>query len=98
MVAVTAHAQSAASSSGPAVYGTAVEGVINLSSHDFVPHFTSQTYWSAGAIIGLTDDSFYGVMAPIHLPTGALITSVTYFYFDNDIFSPTGLQEDKESV
>jgi hypothetical protein len=94
----TGHAQSATASSGPAVYGTATEGVINLSSHDFVPHFSSVIRWSDGAVIGQTDDSFYGVMAPIHLPTGALITSVTYFYFDNEVFSPTGILQAKDSA
>ena len=91
MVAAAAHAQSTASSSGPAVYGTAAEGVINLTPYDFVPNFTSGVEWLSCCVHGTIDNSFWAIIAPIHLPTGALITSVTYFYFDNEAFSPSAV-------
>jgi hypothetical protein len=69
--------------SEPNTYGISATSVLNLGPDDFAVMYGSTTasLFSNLAIFPTTSATIF-LAAPIHLPAGALVTSVTYYYYD----------------
>jgi len=66
-------------------FGTGSETVYNLSASDFVARYASFSSFyinDSGGAEAPFGTNGVSISAPVHLPSGALITSVTMYYFD----------------
>ena len=78
--------------SEPNTYGTSATSIYNLGPDDFAVLYGA---WASVNTIGNLALRNYGaasvyVEAPLHLPAGAQVTSVTFFYFDGQAANPEG--------
>ena len=67
----------------PATYGTAQESFYAIGEWEFAPIRSVQTYWDTGASGGVnllrySTNPAGGFIAPVHIPDGAMLTTITY--------------------
>jgi hypothetical protein len=71
----------------PATYGTSQESFYTIGEWEFAPIRSVQTYWDTGAggvnLLRYSTNPAGGFIAPVHVPDGAMLTTVTYNVCDS---------------
>jgi len=71
----------------PATYGTTHESFYAIGEWEFAPIRSVQTYWDTGAgganLLRYSTAPGGGFIAPVHIPDGAILTTVTYNVCDS---------------
>ncbi len=74
-------------------------GFYSLSTADFHPVSSSTTYTNGGSeLYVLGPASGASFHAPLHLPQGAVITKVTFFWFDNSVIKSSHLRLERYNL